>query len=139
MEIDLRIFGVTILIADDHAINVRLLERILAGAGFHCVYTETDARQVARRVQHLAPELLVLDLGMPPLGGFGVLEQLHAAMPDPYPSILILTADGTSATRQRALDAGVDGYMTKPFARDEFLANVVRLLSRHKPRARQAS
>src|SRR5262245_6190312 len=96
-----------VLIVDDEPANVRLLERILALSGCAQVLTTTDARQSLGLFLDFEPDIVLLDLNMPHLNGFAVLEQLKAAIHDQdYLPVLILTADITIETKRRALAAG---------------------------------
>src|SRR5689334_19978875 len=96
-----------ILIIDDEEANVRVLERILAHAGLGGVATETDSRRAVSLVQSHAPDLVLLDLHMPGLDGFRVLEALRdRGAPDDYLPILVLTGDGQPTAKQQALAAG---------------------------------
>ncbi len=71
-----------ILVVDDEAANVALLDAILHRAGYATVRGTTDSRQVARLVSEAEPDLVLLDLSMPFLDGFAVLEQLRASQPE---------------------------------------------------------
>src|SRR5688500_11492185 len=96
-----------ILIIDDEPANVRLLERILALSGCTQVLTTTDSRQSLPLFLDFEPDIVLLDLNMPYLNGFAVLEQLKAAInPEEYLPILILTADIAVETKRRALAGG---------------------------------
>src|SRR4051812_23253903 len=82
-----------ILIVDDQEVNVHLLETVLAQAGHTTLECLTDARRVAGRVPAFEPDLILLDLMMPHLDGFMVMQQLDAAeAPACRPPILMLTA-----------------------------------------------
>src|SRR5690242_19498803 len=95
------------LIVDDDRANVRLLERLLAQAGYTSVRSTTDPRQAAALYSEIQPDLVLLDLRMPHLDGFQVMDQLRAlTSPDRFVPILVLTADLASETTRRALGAG---------------------------------
>ena len=105
-----------ILAVDDNPANVRLLERILASAGFIAVEGITDPTQVIGRVAGGKVDLLLLDLMMPEMDGFAVMAALgEIAPPESYLPILVLTADSSSETKRRALAAGAHDFLTKPF------------------------
>lgn len=119
----------TILIVDDEPANVRLLERVLARAGYSSVHSTTDPTQVLSLLPGLAPDLILLDLHMPVLDGFGVMSQVaEVVAPDDYLPILVLTADVVAETKQRALISGAKDFVTKPFDTTEVLARVRNLL-----------
>jgi DNA-binding response OmpR family regulator len=102
-----------VLVVDDEATVRFLLSRVLAHAGY-AVDVATDGEAALDRIQASRPDLIVLDLMMPGLDGWGVLERLKA-MPAP-PPVLVVSAHGDSDTPLRAAEAGAAGYMTKPFA-----------------------
>jgi len=118
-----------VLIVDDQESNVVLLERLLKRSGLDNVHGITDPRDAVARVLELRPDLLLLDLHMPHLDGYEVLDALRAAMPaDMFLPVLVLTADMTSEARERALSAGAKDFLTKPFDRVEAVQRVKNLL-----------
>jgi putative two-component system response regulator len=118
-----------ILIVDDQETNVELLQRILARAGYTDVVSTTDPRRAVALVHEAAPDLVLLDLHMPHLDGFGVMEALAAGMPpSAYLPILCLTADVSREVRERALGSGARDFLTKPFDRTEVLLRIRNLL-----------
>lgn len=105
-----------ILIVDDQAPNVEILEAFLEMQGYVNVRSITDSRLVAGIVDTYEPELLLLDLMMPHVSGFDVMAQLkERAQPSAYLPVLVLTADATSETKQKALSNGASDFLTKPF------------------------
>ena len=120
---------VTILIADDLVENVRYLERVLALDGYTNVITTQDSRRVLPLVTAHQPDLILLDLRMPYLDGYAVLNQVRAALPpDAYLPILVLTADVTAEAKRLALAAGATDYLSKPFDPTEVLLRIRNLL-----------
>jgi putative two-component system response regulator len=118
-----------ILIVDDEPVNVLVLRRLLAGAGYRRVEATTDAGQVLALFLELDPDLILLDLHMPHLDGFQVMEALRPWVPaDAYLPILVLTADVTHEARARALAGGAKDFLTKPFDATEALLRVGNLL-----------
>jgi putative two-component system response regulator len=118
-----------VLVVDDQLPNVRLLERHLQQA--HCtqVKTTTNPLCVVDLVSAFGPDLILLDLMMPELDGFGVMEQLRGVVPsDAYLPILILTADISAENKRRALAAGARDFLTKPFDATEALLRMQNLL-----------
>jgi len=120
----------TILIVDDEEANVRLLARILARAGFTHVHSTTSSREVARLYDELRPDLIMLDLRMPDLDGFGVLAQLRERVsPMDFLPVLAITGDASPQTRQRVLVAGAKDFLEKPFETSEVIVRVENLLT----------
>jgi signal transduction histidine kinase len=118
-----------ILVVDDEESNVLLLERMLTRAGYRSVTTTTDSREALPLFRERRPDLVLLDLMMPHLDGFAVMEQIQAELPDDaYVPILVLTADVTPEALRRALSAGARDFLTKPFDHTELLLRVKNLL-----------
>lgn len=118
-----------ILIVDDQEANVRLLERILQRAGYTNLQSTTSARQVLPLYNNTPPDLILLDLRMPHLDGFGVMRQLEPQIPPgTYLPILVLTADITAEAKQQALGNGAKDFLTKPFDPTEVLLRIRNLL-----------
>ncbi|MDR3406253.1 MAG: response regulator [Chthoniobacter sp.] len=118
-----------VLIVDDEPANVRLLERILALAGCHHVRCTTDPRQALALFLEVEPDIVLLDLNMPHMNGFSVLEQLKAAIPlEDYLPILILTADITVETKRKALTSGAKDFLTKPLDHAEVILRIQNLI-----------
>jgi putative two-component system response regulator len=115
----------TILIVDDEPSNVRLLERFLERAGYTSVMSTTDPREVLSLVAQCQPDLILLDLHMPFLDGFAVMQLLGTGGPrGVYRPVLVLTADITLEAKQRALSMGAADFITKPFDPTEVLLRV---------------
>jgi putative two-component system response regulator len=118
-----------ILVVDDQQANVRLLERILDGAGYVNVVSTTDPRLVAGMIAEAEPDLVLLDLLMPEMDGFAVMQQLSRQLSgSTYLPIMVLTADSTSEARLRALSMGAKDFLTKPFDHAEALLRIRNLL-----------
>lgn len=121
--------GKRVLIVDDEPANVQLLERLFGRAGYD-THGTTDPTQVAAKVAALTPDLILLDLHMPVLDGFGVMTELaEATDPDDFLPILVLTADIAVETRHKALQNGASDYVTKPFDPVEVMARARNLLT----------
>ena len=118
-----------ILIVDDQEANIRLLERAFQQAGYNSIITTTDPRQALPLVLTQHPDIVLLDLHMPHIDGFGVLEQLRPRLEGKtYLPILVLTADATPQAKQQALTLGARDFLTKPFDYQEVLLRVNNLL-----------
>lgn len=118
-----------ILIVDDEPANGHLLGRILTRAGLPNVCCLTDPRQLASLGPEDASDLLLLDLHLPYLDGFNLLQQLRAGtLLTPDLPVIVLTADSTREARHRALAEGANDFLTKPFDADEVILRVRNLL-----------
>lgn len=118
-----------ILIVDDEEANVRLLERVLERAGYSNVRGTTDSRLVGDLVAEFDPDLILLDLLMPHMDGFAVMERLAALVPeDVYLPVIVLTADITAEAKRRALAGGANDFLTKPFDVDEVVLRIRNML-----------
>jgi signal transduction histidine kinase len=118
-----------ILIVDDEATNVLLLERILGRVLTYQLAKTTDSRKVAELVDDFEPDLVLLDLHMPYIDGFAVLENLRREQREgDFLPVLVLTADVTPQAKLRALASGATDFLTKPFDKSEVLLRVENLL-----------
>ena len=117
-----------ILIVDDEKANIRLLEMILNHAGYVSVHSTTDSRQALDLFREVKPDLVLLDLTMPHLDGFAVMQQLQPEMAGNFVPILVLTADATFATKHKALKEGARDFLTKPLDDTEVLLRINNLL-----------
>jgi two-component system, OmpR family, response regulator MprA len=118
-----------ILVVDDDAPIRRMLDRTLSAEGY-AVETAADGGEALAAVERSAPDLVVLDVGLPGVDGLSVSRRLRAkglAVP-----VLLLTARDSVPDRVAGLDAGADDYLVKPFATEELLARVRALLRRGK-------
>ena len=105
-----------ILLVDDEDANLRLLEDLLAREGFHQVVATTDPERVTDLVRAFSPDLVLLDLKMPKMDGYTVLEALGRTLdPRDFLPVIVLTADPSRSARHRALGLGAKDYLTKPF------------------------
>ena len=127
--IDSTLKNANILIVDDQESNICVLESFLEIQGFTNIKTTTDPRQVVQLFASFSPDLILLDLMMPHLSGFEVMMQLKSLISaNTHLPILVLTADFTSETRQRALSSGATDFLTKPFDLDEVGLRIQNLL-----------
>ena len=116
-----------VLIVEDEAAIVRMLERGLAAHGYQCVSTG-NGEKGARMATDESVDLVLLDIMLPGLDGQGVLKRIRATRPG-LP-VLMLTARDDLPNKVGALDGGADDYMTKPFAFEELVARIRALIRR---------
>ncbi|WP_341325974.1 HD domain-containing phosphohydrolase [Methylotuvimicrobium sp. KM2] len=117
-----------ILIVDDEPTNLKLLDRLLGQQGYRNRILIDDPRQVVDRYRQARTDLILLDINMPYLDGFQVMERLMALNDPLLPPIVILTAQHGKDFLLRALTAGARDFITKPFDRNELLMRVHNLL-----------
>ena len=119
-----------ILIVDDQEANILLLRRLLQElGGYDHIASTTNPRETFTLLTDFEPDIILLDLAMPELDGFGVMEQLNMILPkESFLPIIILTADISPTTKQRALQAGARDFLTKPFDSTEALLRIRNLL-----------
>lgn len=123
------ILNAKILVIDDADANLRLLEDLLAREGFHQVISTADSTRAIDLFTAFEPDLILLDLMMPELDGYAVLDMLSRHIPkDEYLPVLVLTADATIAARRKALALGAKDFLTKPFDTIEAMLRVWNLL-----------
>ena len=115
-----------ILIVDDQEVNIILLARMLEGAGYTSVTSTMDPREVCALHQKNHYDLILLDLQMPGMDGFQVMDMLKEIEPDDYLSILVISAQPVH--KLRALQTGAKDFISKPFELAEVLARVHNLL-----------
>jgi len=105
-----------ILIVDDQEANIDVLTGLLKKQGYTNLKTTTDPRDVVPLFGSFKPDILLLDLAMPFLSGFEVMELLKAHIDEhTFFPILVLTADVTLEAKKRALSGGASDFLTKPF------------------------
>ncbi len=116
-----------ILIIEDDAGIVRMLERGLAAHGYRCTSAD-NGEEGLRMAGDEMVDLVLLDIWLPGLDGHEVLRGIRARRPD-LP-VLMLTARDDLSSKVSALDGGADDYLTKPFAFEELLARIRALVRR---------
>ncbi|MCE8013830.1 response regulator transcription factor [Billgrantia desiderata] len=117
-----------VLVVDDEPNIVLSLEFLMQQAGFD-VDTAEDGEGALAKVEESPPDLILLDISLPGISGFDVLEQLrldprHARLP-----IIMLTAHGREVEREKGLALGADDYVTKPFSTQALVEKVKSLLA----------
>jgi serine phosphatase RsbU (regulator of sigma subunit) len=120
------ILNAKILVVDDQDANVRLLEGMLRIAGYTAVESTTDPHQVCELHRTNRYSLILLDLQMPHMDGFQVMEQLKVIEPGDYLPVIVITAQPDH--KLRALQAGAKDFVSKPFDLAELRARVYNIL-----------
>jgi DNA-binding response OmpR family regulator len=121
----------TVLVVEDERKLRELVRSYLERAGFAVLSTESGAEAITLAAT-AAPDLVVLDLGLPDVPGESVLRELRALGPVP---VLMLTAMSSEEDRIRGLELGADDYVTKPFSPRELVLRVQAILRRGGPQA----
>ncbi len=119
--------GETILVVDDEVKITDVVEYALRADGY-AVVTAADGHAAWDRFQRHTPALVILDLKLPGLSGYDLLERMRAARPSV--PVIMLTSRDAEADRVRGLSAGADDYVTKPFSPAELTARVRAVLRR---------
>ncbi len=107
------VFNANILIVDDQAVNISLLEQLLEEAGYLQVSATMKPEAVCALHRKNGYDLILLDLQMPVMDGFQVMEGLKTNVADPYLPVIVLTAQ--PGHKLRALQAGAKDFISKPF------------------------
>jgi len=117
-----------ILVVDDHPDSVDSLSRLLQAHG-HETACAFDGRQALEVFRQFEPAVVVLDIDMPILDGYGAARAIRLTPGDRLPVLVALTALGGHETRRLAFEAGFDAHVNKPARIDALLALMEKLLS----------
>jgi CheY-like chemotaxis protein len=118
-----------ILAIDDEEANVLLLASVLEREGYRDVHCVTDPALALEAFVRLAPDIVLLDLMMPEVDGFQLLEAFKRHdRADEFRPVLVLTADTTLQARRRALALGAKDFVNKPFDVIEIALRIANLL-----------
>jgi putative two-component system response regulator len=118
-----------ILIVDDEDANIAFLRRTLEPEGYRRIESTTDPRDAVRLYDEFGPDLILLDLRMPHLDGFGVLELLRPRIEgEIYLPVVVLTSNGTNEAKHKALASGAKDFLTKPLSPTEVRLRIRNLL-----------
>ena len=120
-----------ILITDDSSDIRQLLSALMVEEG-HKVLVASDGQKAIEVIDTELPDLMILDIMMPNLDGYGVLREMNEREVTDQVKILILTAKTAEADWVRGYKLGADQYLTKPFGSDELIASVNDLLASSK-------
>ncbi|MBO1519826.1 response regulator [Oceanisphaera pacifica] len=120
-----------ILIVDDNPVNVEVIFQLLEDYGYKAVRSETDSRCVESLLADKMPDLILLDIRMPHIDGYQILELLKKRWPDQAPPVIVLSAQIDPETRLQSLNLGARDFLSKPFDRLEVLQRIHNTLELH--------
>lgn len=118
--------GATILVVDDQPQNVRLLDAVLSPRGYRVLEAGTG-REALRLLDHELPHLVLLDIVMPEMDGYEVCRHIRANAETAFLPVVMITASGAQE-KVKAIEAGADDFIAKPFDQAELLARVKSLV-----------
>ncbi len=121
--------GQRVLVVEDSAVIRRLIEVCLRPADLEVLMREDGPSGLAA-AQSENPDLLVLDIGLPEMDGWQVLDHLRSVPETRTLPVLVLTAHAEEESRRRADEGGADAFVTKPFQPNDFRQEVLSLLAR---------
>jgi CheY-like chemotaxis protein len=116
-----------VLVAEDNAVNRELLRELLEIRGY-AVTEACDGEEAVAKLEQARPDILLLDLGMPKLDGFGVVRHIRASPGLASLPVLAVTAYAMRGDREEVLKAGFDGYLSKPINATALAEEMGRLL-----------
>jgi len=116
-----------VLVVDDEPNILLSLEFLMQQAGFE-VTTAEDAERAQALIQQQPPDLILLDISLPGMSGFDLLEQLRAAEATADLPVIMLTAHGREVEKEKGMALGASDYITKPFSTRELVSRVEALL-----------
>ena len=120
---------IRILVAEDNAVNRELLRELLEVRGYR-VLEACNGQEALRMIEETKPELLLLDIGMPVLDGFGVIRKIREnPRLAPLP-VVAVTAYAMRGDREKILASGFDGYLSKPLNPSSLTEELDRLLTK---------
>lgn len=120
-----------ILVIDDEVVNLDIIEELLERDGFSNVSFFSDPSEAVKFYKNTPPDLVILDLNMPVLTGFDVMQLFKEINHNPQPPVLVLTAQNDRKIRLQALQEGARDFLSKPFDDEEVAQRVRNLLEMH--------
>ncbi len=120
--------GMSVLVLDDSLADVAFLQQMLVRHGLERVYAETDSRKVPRLLSKYKPDLVLLGLRTPPGDGFDALAHIRKFAAGGYLPVMVLSADTSADSRNRALVEGAQDFLTKPVDPTEVVLRIANLL-----------
>jgi DNA-binding response OmpR family regulator len=130
-ELNSRFSNARILVVDDSIFSRRLISTALEKVGFHNIDTATDGADALAKVYDFCPDLVILDLNMPNLDGFGFCERVRSDPSLPHMPIIVQTEVEEREARLHALSCGADDFLRKPLDMDELRLRICVHVERH--------
>jgi CheY-like chemotaxis protein len=124
----------TVLVAEDNPVNCELLRELLEARGYS-VIEAPDGQEALRMMEQTPPGIVLLDIGMPVLDGFAVIRKIRENPSLATLPVLAITAYAMRGDRESVMNAGFDGYLSKPINARDLANEIERLLSRPEDRA----
>ena len=125
--IEVNNLGSRILVVEDSAVIRRLIEVCLRAADLEII-TRDDGKSGLTAVSSESPDLVVLDIGLPGIDGWEVLDRIRRDQTTENVPVVVLTAHAEEESRRRANEGGADAFVTKPFQPNDFRSTVLSLL-----------
>jgi CheY-like chemotaxis protein len=104
---------IKVLVAEDNAVNRELLRELLEARGY-AVVEACDGEEALHAIEQMQPDILLLDIGMPKLDGLAVMSKIRENPRLALLPVLAVTAYAMQGDREKILNAGFDGYLSKP-------------------------
>lgn len=123
-----------VFVVDDNPLNLELVSDVLEAAG-HVVRQASSGAEALQAVRSDAPDLILMDIGLPGMDGYEVLRALRGDPATAAIPVVALTAYAMAGDELQARESGFDGYITKPINTRSFAQTVSRLLEQPRPGA----
>ncbi len=117
-----------ILLADDASFMRMMLKNILVPAGYEIVGEANNGKEAIQMFKELKPDLLIMDMIMPEMGGIEAIKQIISEIPDA--NIIICSAIGQQTLVIEAIQAGAKDYIVKPFDQDNVLETIGKIIGK---------
>lgn len=115
-----------VLVVEDNVINQIVMEGLLKTFGHEPVLVD-NGRDAVSLTKSNAFDLILMDLHMPEMDGYETTREIREAEGSPRTPIIAVTADALSGTKERCIEAGMDGYVTKPVDPDRLVSEILRV------------
>jgi CheY-like chemotaxis protein len=118
---------INVLVAEDNPVNRELLRELLEAQGYN-VIEAADGQEALRMIEVKHPDCLLLDIGMPVVDGFAVIRKIRENPRFATLAVLAITAYAMQSDREKIINAGFDGYLSKPINKRDLANEIERLL-----------